>query len=404
MRIGLIPGVWSYGIGSAATVLAVREAALRAGDEPVVFAGPQHRPLCDRLDISVVPLPGPPVAEYPEPELPILRLDDLLSHSVYADSAFVTEVFDSQCDAFAAHGVDVLFHDYDLTTIVAAHRLSIPVVSPVIWPDHRAFGWGSDAGRPPCTAAVAAFGPLLHHLRGSRPESLSDLLFHASDRLVFPLPTVLDPVVGLHADGEYVGRMASDILDTHVESDVADWPRPGHRAVLAYTSGPPYDVPWYAQRCTEAFDGTDVDVLITAGRAEPGWSHESTLGNVRVRPLVPLRRLLAHADAIICHGGRNTLACAVEAGITTIVFAGRDPERRYLAEMLACQGLAVSCAEDDWRPDRLRTLVAGQARRATDTSVTRTGGADRVVSILRSAVTHLANHVPRQFRPIGGNT
>src|SRR5262245_54031077 len=136
MRIGLVPGVWSYGIGSATTVLSVWEAARRAGDEAVIFAAPHFRPLFDRLGITVVPLPGTPVAEYPEPVEPILRLDDLLSHSVYRDPAFVAEVFESQCDAFAAHGVDVVFHDYDLTAIVAARRLSIPVVSPVIWPDH----------------------------------------------------------------------------------------------------------------------------------------------------------------------------------------------------------------------------------------------------------------------------
>ncbi len=398
MRIGLVPGVWSYGIGSASTVLAVWEAAVRAGDEPVVFAGPQHRPLLDRLGVAAVPVPGPPVAGYPAAAAPVLRLDDLLSQTVYADPAFVGEVFESQCAAFAAHGIDALFHDYDLTTIVAAHRLSVPVVSPVIWPDHRAFGWGSDGGRAPDRTAAAAFAPLLRHLRGPRPETLSDLLFGSSDRLVFPLPPVLDPVVGLHADGDYVGRLACDVLDTHLESDVDDWPRPGHRGVLAYTSGPPYDLPWYVERCTEAFDGTDVDVLITAGRAEPGPSAESARGNVRVRRLVPLRKLLARSDALLCHGGRNTLACAVEAGVPALVFAGRDPERRYLAETLACQGLALSCSEDDWRPGRLRALVGSPtgAGRAAAPS----GGADRVLAVLHAA----AGDPPRQFRPIGGNT
>lgn len=398
MRIGLVPGVWSYGIGSASTVLAVREAALRAGDDPVVFAGPQHRPLLDRLGVAAVPLPGPPIAGYPAPEASVLRLDDLLSQSVYADPGFVGEVFESQCAAFSDHGVDALFHDYDLTTIVAGHRLSVPVVSPVIWPDHRAFGWGGDGGRAPDLTAAAAFGPLLHHLRGARPESLSDLLFGASDRLVFPLPAVLDPVVALHADGEYVGRLACDVLDTDLESDVDGWPRPGHRAVLAYTSGPPYDVPWYVERCTEAFDGTDVDVLISAGRVEPGWSSDSAGGNVRVRQLVPLRKLLARSEAIVCHGGRNTLACAVEAGVPAIVFAGGDPERRYLAEMLACQGLALSCTDDDWRADRLRALVG--FRSAAGGGAPRPGGADRVISVLRSA----AGRPPRKFRPIGENT
>ncbi|MDQ7810290.1 hypothetical protein Q5425_41755 [Amycolatopsis sp. A133] len=399
MRIGLVPGVWSYGIGSASTVLAVWEAAVRAGDEPVVFAGPQHRPLLDRLGIACVPLPGPPVAGYPAAAAPVLRLDDLLSQTVYADPAFVAGVFESQCAAFAAHGVEALFHDYDLTTIVAAHRLSIPVVSPVVWPDHRAFGWGSDGGRAPDRAAAAAFAPLLHHLRGPRPETLSDLLFDASDHLVFPVPAVLDPVVGLHAGGEYVGRLACDVLDTHLESDVDDWPRPGHRGVLAYTSGPPYDLPWYVERCTEAFDGTDVDVLLTAGRAGPVRAPGPDRGNVRVRPLVPLRKLLARSDALICHGGRNTLACAVEAGVPALVFAGRDPERRYLAEALACQGLAFSCSEADWRPDRLRALVDVPARPGRTAHPP--GGADRVLAVLHAAPPQFR---PMQFRPIGGNT
>lgn len=267
--------------------------------------------------------------------------------------------------------------------------MKIPVVTPVTWPDHRAFGHGSGGHRIPDTTALQAFGPLLHHLRGPRPASLSELLFDASDRLVFPLTQVMDPIVGLHAEGEYIGRLACPIIDTITDGMVDAWPRPGHRGVLAYTSGPPFDVPWYIERCTEAFDGTDVDVLITAGRTDLRWSHESPQGNVRVRPLVPMRHLLTRADALICHGGRNTLASAVEAGVPALVFAGGDPERGYFADTLARQGMGLSCAFDDWQPDRLRTMVADTIAGPSATAGPHglADGADRVVQIMREAVT-----------------
>lgn len=397
MRIAFVPGVWSYGIGSASTVLAVREAALRAGDEPVVFAGPHFDPLLRRLDIQVVPLPGVPHVGYPDQD-DVLRLDDLLSRSVYTDADFVSHLIERQCELLVEHNVDAVFHDYDLTSVVAGTLLGIPVVSPVTWPDHSSFGGGSSGYRPSDGQARRAFDAALRRYGRTVPGSLSDLLFGWSARLVFPLPPVLDPIVALHADGAYVGRLAWESLDRALPCDAADaWPRPGQRAVLAYTSGPPTDVPHYLDKCTEAFDGTDIDVLITAGRPVPHWSHRSPRGNVRVVPLVPLRRLLDRAEALICHGGRNTLASAVEAGVPALVFPGDDPERGYFADMLARQGLGLSCGADDWSAPRLRTLVRGVALTRTagaDTPATQVrttpvppdagGGADRVVEVLHA--------------------
>ncbi|WP_405431233.1 glycosyltransferase [Micromonospora sp. NBC_00617] len=385
MRIALVPGIWSYGIGSASTVLSVREAALRSGDEPVVFSGPHFAPLLRRMDVAAVPLPGLPATDYPDQD-DVLRLDDLLSRSVYTDSRFVTELIERQCGLLVEHRIDAVFHDYDVTSVVAGRLLGVPVVSPVTWPDHSGFGAGSSGFQPPARAATAAFGKALDRFGLTAPPDLSQLLFTWSTRLVFPLPPVLDPIVALHADGEYVGRLAWDALDRALPSGVADdWPRPGRVAVLAYSSGPPTDVPEYFARCVAAFDGTDVDVLITAGRVDPRWSDRSPAGNVRVAPLVPLRRLLDRADVLICHGGRNTLASAVEAEVPALVFAGTDPERGYFADMLARQGLGLNCADEDWSAPRLRALVRGAAGHRAAASRgpgSGTGGADRVVEVL----------------------
>ncbi|MGI5128088.1 glycosyltransferase [Pseudonocardia sp. CA-107938] len=381
LRIGLVPGVWSYGIGSLATVLSVQEAAVAAGDTPVVFASPHFRPMLRRLGVEWVDLPGRATADYPDGSA-VLRLDDLLSESAYTDADFVEELVRAQTDAFAAHGVDVVFHDYDLTSVVAANRLGIPVVSPVTWPDHRLFGAGAAGHQPPATTAVDAFAPVLGH---DAPGSLSELLFDRSTALVFPLPEVMDPIVALHARGEYVGRLHCRRLEMDVDLPAGSWPRPGRLGVLAYTSGPPFDGDHYLRSMLDAFEGTEIDALITTGRPGPGTSWTSPAGNVRTVPLAPLGRLLADADVLVCHGGRNTLAAAVAHGVPALVFAGADPERGYFADMLARQGLALDCAAADWAPDRLRTLVRSAADTRTDPATDPSPpGARRIVELARS--------------------
>ncbi|TDC78674.1 hypothetical protein E1193_20310 [Micromonospora sp. KC606] len=391
MRVGLVPGVWSYGLGSVSTVLAVYEAVRRAGHTPVLFASPHFRPVLDRLGVPAVAIPGPAQASYPDDPGTVLRLDDLLSRSAYADRDLVETVLAAQLRAFRAHRVQVLFHDYDLTTVVAGALSGIPVVSPVTWPDHRLFGRGSAGWAPLDTRALAAFRPALRRSRAPEPASLSEVLFDWSTRLVYPLTPELDPLVARHSTGEYVGQLTAAALDRHVAAGPTDWPRPGRTGVLAYTSGPPMDADWYYRHCLRAFEGSTVDVLIAAGRPDAVPPRVSPAGNVQLWPLLPLRDLFGRASALLCHGGRGTLASAVHAGVPLLVFPGDDPEREYFADMLARQGLAANCGPADWRPERLRELVAQAAtvRSARTAAVAAVppragpGGPARVVSIMQ---------------------
>ncbi|MBB5828524.1 nucleotide disphospho-sugar-binding domain-containing protein [Micromonospora carbonacea] len=385
MRVGLVPGVWSYGLGSVSTVLSVYEAVRLAGHTPVLFASPHFRPLLDRLGVPAVPIPGPDAAPYPDAAT-ALRLDDLLSRSAYADADLVETVLAAQLREFRARRVQVLFHDYDLTTVVAGSLAGIPVVTPVTWPDHRLFGRGSDGWAPVDTRALAAFRPALSRSRAPEPQSLSEVLFTWSTRLVYPLSPEMDPLVARHSTGEYVGQLTAASLDRHLVTGPADWPRPGQRGLLAYTSGPPMDADWYYRHCLAAFEGTDVDVLIASGSTDTAPPRVSPRGNVQAWPLLPLRNLLGRARALLCHGGRGTLASAVHAGVPLLVFPGGDPEREYFADMLARQGLAANCGDDDWRPERLRELVdrAGTVRPSRPArAAAPPTGPSRVVSIMQ---------------------
>jgi UDP:flavonoid glycosyltransferase YjiC (YdhE family) len=374
MRVGLVPGVWSYGLGSVSTVLSVYEAVRLAGHTPVLFASPHFRPLLDRLGVPAVPIPGPDAAPYPDAAT-ALRLDDLLSRSAYADADLVETVLAAQLREFRARRVQVLFHDYDLTTVVAGSLAGIPVVTPVTWPDHRLFGRGSDGWAPVDTRALAAFRPALSRSRAPEPQSLSEVLFTWSTRLVYPLSPEMDPLVARHSTGEYVGQLTAASLDRHLVT-----------GLLAYTSGPPMDADWYYRHCLAAFEDTDVDVLIASGSTDTAPPRVSPRGNVQAWPLLPLRNLLGRARALLCHGGRGTLASAVHAGVPLLVFPGGDPEREYFADMLARQGLAANCGDDDWRPERLRELVdrAGTVRPSRPArAAAPPTGPSRVVSIMQ---------------------
>lgn len=159
MRVALIPGSWSYGLGSLVTVLSVYEALQARGNVPVLLASPGFRDMLDRTRLPYVTVPGPRHASYPAADQQLVRLDDLLPVSAYWDLQVVRQLLESQSGPFVSQGVDVVFHGYDITSVVAGRRAAVPVVSPVIWPAHPRLAEGATGYRPAACATRTRTAP-----------------------------------------------------------------------------------------------------------------------------------------------------------------------------------------------------------------------------------------------------
>jgi MGT family glycosyltransferase len=141
----------------------------------------------------------------------------------------------------------------------------------------------------------------------------------------------------------------------------------------------------FHRRVVSAFDGAALQVIL-AGSDNVATSVPR---NFIVRQFVPQVRLLAEVDAVVCHGGHNTVVESLAAGRPLLVLpiVADQPE---IAERVAAAGLGIQLGFWQASPAELRDNV----RRLLDEPQFRTtaarageelshaGGADRAADLL----------------------
>ena len=106
-------------------------------------------------------------------------------------------------------------------------------------------------------------------------------------------------------------------------------------------------MPWVAAvyaAALEALDGLPVRALLTLGAADLGLLG-AVPANVHVETWVPQADVLAHADAVVCHGGSGTTLGALGAG-RPLVIAPLFADQPYNGRRVQEVGAGVSVAPD----------------------------------------------------------
>lgn len=82
----------------------------------------------------------------------------------------------------------------------------------------------------------------------------------------------------------------------------------------------------------EALATEDLDVVVTIGPNNDPASLTALPANVHVHKWLPLRPLLDHCDAVVCHGGSGTTLAALSAGLPLVLVPqGADQFENALA-------------------------------------------------------------------------
>jgi MGT family glycosyltransferase len=141
----------------------------------------------------------------------------------------------------------------------------------------------------------------------------------------------------------------------------------------------------FHRRVVSAFDGAALQVILTGSDdvATP------VPRNFIVRQFVPQVRVLAEVDAVVCHGGHNTVVESLAAGRPLVVLpiVADQPE---IAERVAAAGLGIrlgfwEASPAELRDSVLRLLHVPQFRAAAARAgqeLSQAGGADRAADLL----------------------
>ena len=302
--------------GHFGPLLPFARACTGAGHEVRVAAPASYGAALDRVD-----LPHEPFADAP-PELigPVMASLPNMSFEE-ADDVVVREVF-GRIDAQAAlpallETVErwrphvVVRESAELASLAAAERLGVPHVHVCIGMHEVATRFGDAVGEP-----LAELGRLAGLAEGRLTTALTE------ETVLSLVPELLD-----HASGEvppeaHAFQRLHDPAPPGDGRRPAEWGDPDLPLVYVTFGSVAGSLPPFAGIYREALDalaGLEARVLMTVGRKRDPQDLGPLPANARVVQWLPQDAVLAHAAAVLGHGGFGTTMGALSVGLPQVV-------------------------------------------------------------------------------------
>ena len=209
--------------------------------------------------------------------------------------------------------------------------------------------------------ADAIAGPLdeLSRIAGLDADRLANAL--AEETLVSPVPAMLDHPEGL-AGADQVRRFHAPV-DARTAAREPAWGDPEQPLVYVTFGSVAGSLPPFAGVFREALDAlaeTDAAVVMTVGRGtiDPA-SLDPVPPNAHVAPWLPQDAVLAHASAVIGHGGFGTTMGALAAGVPQIVVPLFSSDQVVNGEHVAAVGAGLTTGREPGGATRAATELPG---------------------------------------------
>jgi UDP:flavonoid glycosyltransferase YjiC (YdhE family) len=339
----------------------IARAAIAAGHDVLVSAQHQHRANVERAGLAVAPVGDPPEHEW-KPLLGEFARMDLDT----ADAAMIGDFF-GRLDTRAAlpdllrivegWAPDVIVREtWEFASTVVADLYGIPLVR---------VGLGLAAVEE---RTIRYAAPALDAVRadvGLRPDPAGDRLRDAP--YLTQMPALLDRPTGAIAPRihRYRPRPTAEVAP----AQPLVYFTLGSVAASAHL---PY-FPAVYRAAIEALATLPVQLLVTIGSERDPAELGTLPPNVRVERWVPQDEVLAHAAAVVCHGGSGTTLGALSYGVPLVVLPLFSVDQWDNAAAVA--GVGAGIALDRGRRERhvlgppaASTLdqLAGAARRVLE--------------------------------------
>lgn len=263
------------------------------------------------------------------------------------------------CDIIEDKRIDVVYSEYNIPAIIAAHALGLPVFGSFSYTTQTSY-----ANDPRRAGGVRK---LLRELDLPEVESSLDIFNWLSRRFVPSCPE-LEPINDKRV--EYVGFLR----------DTPDYANDKRDCILVYLGAGSVPQRQVERVVGKAISDIGVDVYVA------GCKEERQEGNMRFATRLDFSQLLPRAHCFIHHGGQNSTMDALAYGVPQVIIPGRVFERKYNAGSITRAGAGVcldSFAADGLRDSCLRVMTDASYSEAADRlrqSLSAGGGAQRTVS------------------------
>lgn len=394
-------GTW----GGLTRALAIADTSRQRGHEIAFCASGQLLDTLRQRGETVYALPEPALLGLPQPlarrmrnrsqrtSLPVKpgvsfgSIWLVLVGTGFGSTRFLRAELDVILRAIDAFQPDAIFAEMDPAGYIAALIADIPLAS-----TYATVAATRGSGSLPWRLLHRAIRPILreHNLPDMNPDELS-----FGDHVLKIIPSIpaLDGADPAREDIVYTGSLVGALKAPAPDDFVPD---PAKRYVFAYMGTGSVSLDVLDRVLPQVFPA---DGPLTCIVGAQSMTSVKKVGGVEFWPYVPAAGLLPHCDWTLCHGGQNTIAQSLGAGVPLIIFPGPIFERRYNAERAAATGAAIMGELPDFNAAWLRDALSQQSERATAARqqaaiIQGYGGAEDAVNALERWVTRNESPIP----------
>jgi len=332
-------GTW----GGITRVIAVAEAARRAGHEVALCASGDLEPRLRQRGYTVYSNPAATMFGLPAPisrviarrgenfALPVQpgrsigNIWFVFFVSGMARSGYLHALVDAELQAVRAFKPDRLFTDLNPGAYLVARITGLPIAA--AFQQVMTWGKGSWAWGQMHRAMMSVL-----NARGCPAADPDDLCFGPSVLKIIPSIPELDGADPARRDVCYVGQLLGDIQPT------GDLQLEARRHVFVYVGTGSIGLTTLREVLPRVFpESGERRCLVGA----PGIAQPERVGGVEFRPYVAVEDVLPRCDWTICHGGQNTIVQSLRQGVPLIIFPGPIFERRFNAQKVQEAGAGL---------------------------------------------------------------
>ena len=154
-------------------------------------------------------------------------------------------------------------------------------------------------------------------------------------------------------------RFCTPPFDLSSDAGLPDWldslpPQPTVYATLGTTFN---RAPVTFQAVVDAFSGEDINLIMTVGHSNDPARFQPPADHIKIARYIPQTLVLPHCDAIIFHGGYNSLLSALWYGLPMVVIPQQAGDNYSTARRCADVGVGVLVEEQPPDPQAIRRAV-----------------------------------------------
>jgi UDP:flavonoid glycosyltransferase YjiC (YdhE family) len=168
-------------------------------------------------------------------------------------------------------------------------------------------------------------------------------------------------------------RYCATPFDRHGEVDIPDWIKslPYQQTVHA-TLGTTFNrSSTIFKTIIDAFDCEEINLIITVGSNGHPEKYGPMPGNIRIEKYIPQSCLLPYCDAVIFHGGYNTLFSSLWHGLPMVIIPQGAGDQRPNAELCVKLGAGIILEPDRMKIETVRDAVRNILAETTVSEVVR---------------------------------